>query len=376
MVDLSFMDRVLEVDDVSLVVRAEGGAPGTIVERAANLRGLTLGHDLGSMALSTVGGWVASGAVGLLSDGFGGIEDLLLGLTAVLPGGDVLRLGPSPRSSGEGTLRRAWVGSEGALGIVVEATLSGARLPSAFEWSAFRPNSLQAGLGLLREVHQQGYHPLVARLFDGTEAVVVFGDLGVREGSVLIAGFDPGRPGAGAEQAALRTLAREFGASDVGAPPGERWWERRHEELAVHDGLMGDARRLGDGVVVDVVDVAGLWRTIPRLYDEVRGALLEHGDSVSAHVAHGSRNGATVEFTFLIRDRNDREVERRYHLAWDEAMARCLRANGTLSHRRGVGLLKAPYLTEELGKVGVETLRRVRGAFDPDGVMNPGKGLP
>ncbi|HYZ10707.1 MAG TPA: FAD-dependent oxidoreductase, partial [Actinomycetota bacterium] len=97
--DLSFMNTVGPIDRESLTVEVEAGTHGDRLEAALGREGLTLGHYPQSLAFSSVGGWIASSSAGLASAGFGSIADLVLGLEAVLAGGDVLRLPPVPRSS-------------------------------------------------------------------------------------------------------------------------------------------------------------------------------------------------------------------------------------------------------------------------------------
>ena len=120
-VDLSRMDRVTGVDLVSRVVHVQSGLRGDRLEDALATHGLTVGHYPQSIAMSTVGGWIAASSAGQASAGFGAIEDVLLGLTAVLPGGEVLRCRPVPRSAAGPDLRRLLVGSEGTLAVVTEA---------------------------------------------------------------------------------------------------------------------------------------------------------------------------------------------------------------------------------------------------------------
>ena len=111
--DLFRMDRIGEVDTVSQTVKVQAGVRGDRLEEQLATHGLTTGHYPQSVAISTVGGWIAASSAGQASTGFGAIEDLLLGLTAVLPDGEILRLRPVPRSAAGPDLRRLLVGSEG-----------------------------------------------------------------------------------------------------------------------------------------------------------------------------------------------------------------------------------------------------------------------
>lgn len=372
--DLSHMDRVLEVDEVSQAVRVQAGIRGSSLETALARRGLTSGQLPVSLGISTLGGWVATGAAGMAEAGFGGIEDAILGLEAVLAGGEVLRLPAVPRSSTGPDLRRLFVGSEGRLGVVTEVTLSVARA-TALVWDALRPNSFESGLALVREVVQRPYRPVVLRLFDEARAAEVFGS-GTRGGPVAVVGFDRSAPAVEAERSELGRLARDHGARPLPADLAERWWDRRHEAVDRYEEVMGPERTLGRGVVADTVEVAAVWRRLPRLYEAVGGILSDHARSVGCVVGHTHRSGASLLFPFLIRARDDRAAEEAYATAWARALRATREVGGTVSYHHGVGLHKREALGEELGEVGVSALRRLFAALDPEGRLNPGKVLP
>jgi alkyldihydroxyacetonephosphate synthase len=374
-VDLTRMNRVLDIDEVSRTVAVQAGTRGRELERALGRRGLTTGHYPESHDESTVGGWIAAAAAGYAFIGYGAIEDLLLGLTVVLAGGEVLRLKPEPRSSSGPDLRRLFVGSEGTLGIVAEASLAVARLPHAYAWDAMRPHSFETGIALVREIVHRGHHPLVLRLVDEAEAEQLFAALGHR-GPVLIAGYDGAAPAVDALRFDLKEIARTMGARALGPDLAEHWWAHRHDPLTWYEGVMGQERTLGPGVMADGLDVACPWRRLPHLYADVRGALFEHAETVACRLAHPGRAGASLHFTFVVRAADDEHVEAIYRDAWRDAIAACLAVGGTISHHQGVGLLKAPFMGEELGEHGSDVLRRLKGALDPQGLLNPGKLLP
>ena len=135
--DLSRMNRIGDVDAISQTVDVQAGVRGDRLEETLAQSGLTTGHYPQSIAISTVGGWIAASSAGQASTGFGAIEDVLLGLTAVLPDGEILRCRPVPRSAAGPDLRRLLTGSEGTLAVVTEATLACRGRPAGWEWLAF-----------------------------------------------------------------------------------------------------------------------------------------------------------------------------------------------------------------------------------------------
>jgi len=97
---------------------------------------------------------------------------------------------------------------------------------------------------------------------------------------------------------------------------------------------------------------------------------------VGCHLSHLYSSGSSLYFTFLIRGTDDHDVQARYLAAWDQAVRSCAANGGTITHHHGVGRLKSAFLPTELGESGVGVLRRIKGAVDPRGIMNPGVLLP
>src|SRR5207245_2242885 len=122
-VDLRAMNRIFDLNERALTVTAEPGVMGPDFERWLRARGYTCGHFPQSMDISTVGGWVSTRSAGQLSTKYGNIEDMLLAFEAVLPGGRMVRTRPVPRAACGPDLRALFLGSEGTLGILTEATL-------------------------------------------------------------------------------------------------------------------------------------------------------------------------------------------------------------------------------------------------------------
>jgi alkyldihydroxyacetonephosphate synthase len=377
--DLSRMDRIGAVDTISQTVEVQAGVRGDRLEETLAQSGLTTGHYPQSIAISTVGGWIAASSAGQASTGFGAIEDLLLGLTAVLPDGEILRLRPVPRSAAGPDLRRLLVGSEGTLAVVTEATLACRARPEAWEWLAFGYPDFTAMAEALKNVRRAGTGAAVLRGYDETDAQLGFGALEHTTGCVALAGFPAGPPGlASPPGLAARTQAAaeimRTAGTELGASYGEHWWQHRNDAVQTFAQIMGPKRTFGTGVIVDTMEVAGLWSAVPRLYDGIKTALSAHAQAVACHLSHLYPSGSSLYFTFLITGADDHDAETRYREAWPQAARTCTEAGGTITHHHGVGRLKAPFLTGELGETGTGVLTTIRKALDPAGIMNP-KGL-
>ena len=367
--DLSRLDRIGAVDPVSQTVEAEAGVRGDRLEEALAGYGLTTGHYPQSIAISTVGGWIAASSAGQASTGFGAIEDIVLGLTAVLPTGEILRCRAVPRSAAGPDLRRLLTGSEGTLGVITEATLACRARPAGWEWLAAGYPDFETMAAALRAVRRAGTGAAVLRGYDATDARFSFGALGHDGGCVGLAGFPVGLPGLEArKQAAAELMA----GTDLGPEYGAHWEQHRNDAVQTYAQVMGPERAFGPGAIVDTMEVAGLWSAVPRLHQDIQQALAAHAQLVGCHLSHLYPSGSSLYFTFLINGTDERAAAATYRQAWDQAAAACTAAGGTITHHHGVGRLKAPYLAAELGPAGTGVLDQIRAALDPAQIMNPG----
>jgi alkyldihydroxyacetonephosphate synthase len=218
--------------------------------------------------------------------------------------------------------------------------------------------------------------PAVVRLYDAADTALVFGSQGldVPDGCLLITGSE-GRQDVATftHELASRVLVAA-GATDLGAGPGDHWRAHRHDVSYRFAEYFKPGGTFGDAVALDTMEVAGTWSVLPTLYTQVKAALEQHADVVLAHVSHAYATGASIYYTFgAANDGDEDRALARYDAAWSEGQAAALAAGGTCSHHHGIGLLRAPWLAEELGPVAMDVLRGVKGVVDPRGVLNPGK---
>lgn len=366
--DTRRLDRV-EIDERALSATAQAGVMGPALETALAARGLTLGHFPQSIEISTLGGWLATRSAGQKSLRYGRIEDMVLGLEAVLPGGRLIRTKPAPASAAGPDVARLFLGSEGTLGVITEATLAVRPAPARTTHAAYELADFSTGLEVLRRISREGLRPAVCRLYDPADAWIAFRE-SAPGGAVLILRFEDG-PVVRAEERAVKALAGDAGARRL--PPGlaKRWWAHRNEAVRTLGKIMFE-RALGETGLVDTMEVAGFW-PVDGLYRSVREALEAHADVVGCHASHLYPQGTCLYFTFVFTgSADDRVAEERYLAAWDAGMRATLAAGGAITHHHGVGLLRTPWLGEELGS-GLEVLRAVKRALDPNGIMNPGK---
>jgi len=367
--DLTAMAGIVELDPTSLVLEVLPGTFGDVLEHELRSRyGVTLGHWPQSVALSTVGGWLACRSAGQLSGRYGKIEDMVQGLDVVLADGRQVSTGGWPRAAVGPDLTQLFVGSEGTLGIITSARLRVHPAPAHEGRGAWTLPSFVDGLEAMRRIVQRGATPAVLRLYDAAEADRTYhtGD------KALLLALDEGD--AGLVAATLGVVAEEC----EGAARGERsddahvghWLERRNDVAALE-------ALISKGYTVDTMEVTGSWAALPGIYEAGLAALqgVEGTLAASAHQSHSYLSGGCLYFTFA----GQVEPERRdayYRELWDAGQRAVLAQGGALSHHHGVGLNRARFMRSALGG-GFDVLVAAKQALDPRGILNPGKlGLP
>jgi alkyldihydroxyacetonephosphate synthase len=366
LLDLSGLAGLVALDEESGVATFRAGTLGPDVESAVNARGWTVGHFPSSIMCSTVGGWVAARGAGQLSTRYGKAEDLVVAVEAVLADGTVWRTVPAPRTAVGPDLWRLLAGSEGTLGVLTEVTLRLHPLPEVRVFGGWLFGSLADGLDALRAVMRTGARPAVLRLYDELDTTLVLG----REGGALLVTVCEGDPDVVAAERAV--LARACGAAtDLGAEPGEHWWEHRYDVSFNLPRVLSGAL-LGPYGVADTIEVAALWGRLPGVYDAMKAAMSEQASVVFAHVSHCYPEGASIYWSFALDGGSADGAVAAYDAVWAAAMDACRAAGGTIGHHHGVGQARARWLPSELG-AGYGVLQAVKAALDPAGVLNPGK---
>jgi alkyldihydroxyacetonephosphate synthase len=375
-IDLKALDRVLEVDPVSLSARIQAGATGPVLEDQLGAHGLTLRHFPQSFQFSTLGGWIATRAGGHFATLYTHIDELVESVRALTPVG----VWESRRLPGSGagiSPDRMLIGSEGTLGVITEAWVRVRPRPSRRASAPVRFERFMAGAEAVRALSQSGLYPTNCRLIDAREAEVT----GAGDGShaLLVLGFESaGHDVEHAMKSALQICADHGGT-----------WERRGSGGSGEREAVGSWREaflrapylrdvfIAIGVLSETFETAITWDRFPafheRVVSDVSDALREvcGGGSLTCRFTHVYPDGPAPYYTILAPARRGSELEQ-----WAElkraASDAVIEGGGTITHHHAVGRAHRPWYDRQRPEPFAAALRGAKAAVDPCGLLNPG----
>jgi glycolate oxidase len=362
------MTRVLEVsiDDELAVV--EPGVINADLNDLLQPRGLWWAPDPASRRISTVGGNIATNAGGLLCVKYGVTREAVLGLKVVLADGRLLELGHRTVKGVTGyDLTALMVGSEGTLGVIVEATLRLRPLPRGTAVTVkARFDSVEQAARASSVISASGITPAIMEILDAVavQTIAAHLDIDLGVGSILLAQTDG--LGSAEEAESIVAVIRSLGGEvEMTTDPAEA--ERLFDiRRAFHPSL----QRLG---TVLIEDVAVPRSALPAMFATIERIAAKYQIQIPT-VAHAGDGNLHPNFVFSAPE-VDGHVDVPDHIwaAADEMFLDCLRLGGTLTGEHGVGILKKRWLGDELGADSLALQQQIKRVFDPLGILNPGK---
>jgi glycolate oxidase subunit GlcD len=369
---LNRLTRIISVDVDNALAVVEPGVVNVALSRAVSAHGLHYAPDPSSQAACTIGGNVAENAGGPHCLKYGVTLNHVVGITAVLPNGDIVALGNRAGEVDGYDLVGAFVGSEGCFGVALEVVVKLARTPQAVRTLLADFSSIDAAARAVSGIIASGILPAALEMMDAAtiravEASIYAAGYPTDAAAVLLVEVDGPLAGLEVDVETVVRLAREAGARTVRVARDEaeraKLWQGRKKAF----GAMG---RVSSHLVVQ--DAVVPRTKLPEVLARVHEIAERHGVMV-CNVFHAGDGNLHPNIGY---DANDPDESARVHAAMREIMQACVAAGGTITGEHGVGIDKLPYMESIFSAESLQAMCTLRDVFDPDRRANPGKVIP
>ncbi len=369
---LTKMNKILQIDPDNLLAVVEPGVVTYDFQQAVEKKGLFYPPDPASLKTSTMGGNVAECAGGPRAVKYGVTKDYVLGLEVILPTGEIIGTGVQTVKGVVGyDLTKLLVGSEGTLGVITKIILRLLPLPKAKRTMLAIFPTIDAAATTVSQIIGSKIIPTTLEFMDNAciRCVEEFLHIGlpVEAGALLIIEVDGAPEALNGEVEEIQKICRENQAIEAKVAKNaqeteELWRARRTVSPAV---VKLNPTKINEDITVPRSKVAEILRKVEAIGKKYNLTIVNFG-----HAGDGN-----IHVNIMI-DRRKPGEEEQAHAAVKEVFQATLELGGTLSGEHGIGITKAPYISMELGDMGVEVMRRIKKAFDPNDIMNPGKIFP
>lgn len=363
------MNKLLEIDESNLTVTVQPGIVTQTMINEVEKRGLFYPPDPSSMKISTIGGNLNENSGGLRGLKYGVTRDYVLGLEVVLPNGEIIRTGGKLAKDVAGyDLTRLFVGSEGTLGIITEATLKLIPMPETKKTLLAQYDSLEAAAETVSAIIANKIIPTTLEFLDQPTLQVVedFAKIGLPTDVEAVLLIEQDGPAEVVERDIVKIaeICTQQKAINVQVANSD---EEAHDLKEARRTALSALARLKPTTILEDA-------TVPR--SEIAtmvNAINEIAEKYDVTICtFGHAGDGNLHPTCITDVRNEAEIKR-VEQAFEEIFAKAISLGGTITGEHGVGEVKAPYLEMKLGSAGIEIMKQVKQAFDPNHIMNPGK---
>lgn len=363
------MNSLLEIDEENLTATVQPGLITLDLISAVEEKGLFYPPDPSSMKISTIGGNINENSGGLRGLKYGVTRDYVIGLEVVLPNGDIIRTGGKLAKDVAGyDLTKLFVGSEGTLGIVTEATLKLIPMPETTKTMLALYQDLDAAAQSVAKIISNKIIPVTLEFLDRPTLIVVedFAKIGLPTNVEAVLLIEQDGPPEVVERDMKRMADICLEEKAVSVEIAETESDAVALKTARRTALSALARLKPTTILEDATvprsEIAKMVRAINEIADKHNVDICTFG-----HAGDGNLHPT------CITDARDHEEMERVELAFADIFAAAIDLGGTITGEHGVGAMKAPYLEWKLKKEGIDAMRAIKQAFDPNNIMNPGK---
>lgn len=363
------MNKILEIDEENLTVTVQPGVVTLDMISAVEAKGLFYPPDPSSMKISTIGGNLNENSGGLRGLKYGVTRDYVMALEVVLPNGDIIRTGGKLAKDVAGyDLTRLFVGSEGTLGVITEATLKLIPMPETKKTMLALYQDLDAAARSVSKIIANKIIPTTLEFLDQPtlEVVEAHAQIGLPTDvkAVLLIEQDGTPDAVDRDIALMAEICKEQNAVSVQVAQSEA--EADALRTARRSALSALARLKPTTILEDA--------TVPRSeIAKMVSAINEIAEKYQVKICTFGHAGDGNLHPTCPTDSRDHDEMERVEAAFAEIFEKAIELGGTITGEHGVGIMKAPYLEWKLGKEGIAAMKAIKQAFDPNNIMNPGK---
>jgi len=380
-IDGSHMDAILDVDAYNMQATAQCGVPLQVLEDRVREHGLTTGHSPQSKPVAHLGGLVATRSIGQFSTLYGGIEDMVVGLEAVFPGGEITRIKNVPRRAAGPDIRHVVIGNEGALCFITEVTVKlFPYFPENNVFLGWTLKDMATGFAVLREVMVSGYKPSVARVYDPGDAGIHFSHFAAPDDCVLLfmaegaAGIAKATAEGIAEVVALHPECTKVDSAYIETWFNDLCWDA--SKITAEDERIRQTRNVNR-----TTEISADWSSINDIYQTAKARIIAEIPDITmmgGHSSHSYINGTNMYFNYffnVVGVGPEEETDKYYLPIISIICEETLRRGGSIVHHHGMGKARAPWVRDEYGS-SYYILETLKKSFDPNGTMNKGTIFP
>ncbi|PFA63230.1 glycolate oxidase subunit GlcD [Bacillus sp. AFS015802] len=363
------MNRILELDEENLTITVQPGVVTLNLIHAVEAKGLFYPPDPSSMKISTIGGNINENSGGLRGLKYGVTRDYVLALEAVLPNGDIIRTGGKLAKDVAGyDLTRLFVGSEGTLCVITEATLKLVPMPETKQTMLALYQDIEAAAQSVSSIISNRIIPATLEFLDQPTLEVVedFAKIGLPTDvkAVLLIEQDGPPEVVARDMKQMEEVCLQNHAVSVKLAKTEM--EADALRTARRSALSALARLKPTTILEDATvprsEIARMVKAINEIAERHRVKICTFG-----HAGDGNLHPTVAT------DARDHDEMERVEAAFEEIFAHAIELGGTITGEHGVGMMKAPYLEWKLGPEGIGAMKLIKQSFDPNNIMNPNK---